>query len=191
MACHYMDLPFWALDLRYPTSVRPQGPPPHAETAPEWIAVRWEFPARGEQPPVTLTWTDGGKLPPILEEKGMPRLPGSGVLFKGDKGMLFADYDRKMLLPESDFRDYKPPEPSIPPSIGHHAEWIAACKDGRPTTCNFGYSGALTETVLLGVVAYRSGTSGKIAWSGAHGKITDNPKAEALLHREYRKGWTL
>ena len=42
-------------------------------------------------------------------------------------------------------------------SIGHHAEWIAACKTGSPTTCNFDYSGALTEAVLLGNVSYRSG----------------------------------
>jgi predicted dehydrogenase len=187
MACHYMDLPFWALDLKHPTSVEAEGPPVHKETTPFWMVVRWEFPARGDMPPVKLAWYDGGKKPEILAEQKIKW--NDGVLFVGDKGMLLADYDRRVLMPEADFKDYKPPEPSIPASIGHHAEWIAACKDGRPTTCNFAYSGALTETVLLGTVAYRAGK--KLAWNGATLKAEGCPEAEAFLRREYRKGWTL
>ena len=63
MACHYMDLPFWALELRHPTKVSAEGPPPHPETAADWLIVHYEFPARGELPPVKLTWYDGGKRP--------------------------------------------------------------------------------------------------------------------------------
>ena len=105
------------------------------------------FPARGELPPVSLTWYQGGERPATLSYL---KLGGwsNGVLFVGEKGMLVADYGRKKLLPEETFRDFKAPDPSIPPSIGHHAEWIAACKDARPTTCNFDYSGALTESIL-------------------------------------------
>jgi len=103
--------------------------------------------------------------------------------------MLVADYNRRVLLPEADFRDSTPPEKTIPDSIGHHAEWIAACKDGRPTTCNFDYSGALTESVLLGNVAYRTGR--KIEWDAAKLQAVGCPEADAFLRREYRKGWTL
>lgn len=188
MGCHFVDLPFWALDLRHPTSVESQGPPVHPETAPEWMAVRYEFPARGERPPVTLTWNDGAKRPDLPPDPKLAAF-GSGVLFVGDKGMLVADYNRLALLPESDFRDSRAPEPSIPKSIGHHAEWIAACKDGRPTTCNFDYSGALTEAVLLGNVSYRSGR--KLEWDAANLKAVGCPEADAFLRREYRKGWTL
>ena len=56
----------------------------------------------------------------------------TGVLFVGDKGMLLADYGRHLLLPEAEFKDFKAPEPTIPNSIGHHNEWIAACKTGQP-----------------------------------------------------------
>ena len=127
------------------------------------------------------------KRPEILAEKKIDW--GDGVLFIGDKGMLLADYGRRVLMPEADFKDFKAPEPTIANSKGHHAEWITACKDGSPTTCNFTYSGALTETVLLGNVAYRTGK--KLAWNGAALKAENCPEADAFLKREYRKGWSL
>ena len=188
MACHVMDLPFWALDLRHPTTVEAQGPPVHPETTPAALMVRYEFPAIGPRGPVVLNWYDGGRKPEILAEHKLPAW-GLGVLFVGEKGMLQADYGRRILSPEADFRGFEPPKPTIPASIGHHAEWIAACKDGRPTTCNFDYSGALTEAVLLGNVAYRSGK--KIEWDAANLKATNCPEAEAFLRRDYRAGWTL
>jgi predicted dehydrogenase len=47
MACHYMDLPFWALGLKHPTTIEAEGPPVHPETCPLGLIVRYEFPARG------------------------------------------------------------------------------------------------------------------------------------------------
>jgi hypothetical protein len=103
--------------------------------------------------------------------------------------MLMADYNQHRLLPEDKFAGYKAPARSIPPSIGHHAEWIQACKTGSPTTCHFGYSGPLTETVLLGNVAYRVGE--KLQWDAAKLKAVGTDKADQFLKREYRKGWSL
>jgi hypothetical protein len=93
------------------------------------------------------------------------------------------------LFPKEKFADFKPPEHTIPKSIGHHAEWIKACKDGSPTTCNFDYSGALTETVLLGNVAYRTGEA--IDWDAKNLKVTNSAVAQQLIHKEYRNGWVL
>jgi predicted dehydrogenase len=188
MACHYMDLPFWALDLRHPTSVEAEGPAVHPETTPPSMIVRYEFPARGDQPPTKLSWFDGGKQPRILAEAGLPKWD-SGVLFVGDKGMLLADYDQRRLYPESSFRDFQAPTPSIPASVGHYNEWITACKTGSPTTCNFGYSGALTESVLLGNVAYRVGQ--RLTWDGDMTKATNCPAADRLIKKEYRRGWEI
>jgi predicted dehydrogenase len=184
MACHHMDLPFWALGLRQPTVVAAEGPPVHAETCPLGLVVRYEFPARGEQPAVKLSWYDGEKIPAAILGQATG---GGGNIFVGDRGLLWADYGSYRLLPESDFAGYKPPAPSIAPSIGHHAEWILACKTDRPTTCNFDYSGALTEAVLLGDVAYRSGQ--KIEWDAAALKIKNSSDAERFLHKKYRAGW--
>jgi len=188
MACHYMDLPHWALELRHPITIEAEGPPVHPESAPAWLIVRYEYPARKDKPPVKLTWYHGGKRPPHFAEGKLPQW-GDGVLFIGEKGWLLADYTRNVLLPEKDFADYKRPEPFIPESIGHHREWIEACKTGKPTTCNFDYSGALAETVLLGNVAYRAGK--KIEWDAKNLRIANAPDAMKFIRRDYRKGWNL
>ena len=103
--------------------------------------------------------------------------------------MLLADYGKHVLLPEDKFRDFKRPAPSIEESIGHHAEWLRACKTGAPTTCHFEYSGALTEANHLGNVAYRCGK--KLVWDAALMKATNAPEADAFLARQYRKGWEI
>jgi predicted dehydrogenase len=193
--CHYMDLVHWALDLRRPTRCRAEGPPVDEVSTPAWCIAYYDYPARGEQPPVKLTWYDSGKQPPILatlkrkDGSGLVDAFRSGQLFIGEKGMLISDYGKHLLLPEEKFADFRRPEPTIPRSIGHHQEWIEACKTGGPTTCNFDYSGALTEAVLLGTVAYRTGQD--LEWDTENLKATNAPDAERFIHKEYRKGWTL
>jgi predicted dehydrogenase len=187
MACHHMDLPFWALGLRYPVKVSAEGPPVHPETAPPWLIVRYEFPARGDLPPVALTWYDGGKRPPHFAEGKLPDW-GDGSLFVGSKGMLLAGYQSHKLLPEKDYKDFVPPPRTIPESVGHYKEWVEACKGGGRTTCNFDYAGALTEAVLLGDVSYRLGKP--FAWDTRAFKASE-PDAERFLRKEYRKPYHL
>jgi hypothetical protein len=114
------------------------GPPVHPDSTPPWLIVRYQHPARGDQPPVTLTWYHGGKQPSLLPDDLKAKWK-SGVLFVGAKGMLLADYGHHTLLPEKDFAGFVPPVPFVKDSIGHHNEWIAACKTGGPTTCSFDY----------------------------------------------------
>lgn len=186
--CHYGDLAFWALKLRHPTTVDAEGPTLDPYSAPQWLVVRYTYPARGKMPPVKLTWYDSGKKPPFLAEKKIPAW-GSAVLFIGDKGMLLADYSRHVLLPEDCFVGFRPPDPTIPSSIGHQQEWLAACKSGGSTTCNFDYSGTLTEAVLLGAVSYKTGK--KLNWDAKNLKATNCPEAEHFIHKPYREGWTI
>ena len=186
--CHYCDLAFWALDLRYPLTVEAEGPPPHPEATPPWLIVRYEFPARGDLPPVKLTWYDGGKRPPLQAEAGLPDW-ASAVLFVGEKGMLLADYGRRLLWPEDKFADLTPPPQTIPASIGHHLEWIEACKGRGTTTCRFEYSGPLTEAALLGTVSFRTG--GKIEWDAQNLKAIGRPEADPWINKPYREGWKL
>jgi predicted dehydrogenase len=185
--CHYCDLAFWALKLRYPTTVESRGPV-HPESAARWTISRHEYPARGDLPAVTLTWYNGGAYPALVKEKNVPRW-GSAVLFVGAEGMLIADYGRRQLLPTDKYAGFKVPEPTIPNSIGHHREWIAAVKSGGTTTCNFDYSGALTEAALLSNVALRVGR--KIQWDPIALKAVGCPEADPFLRREYRQGWKL
>jgi len=110
-------------------------------------------------------------------------------MFMGDKGILLADYSRRILLPEADFKGFQPPQPWIAPSLGHHAEWIHACKTGAATLCNFDYSGSLVEHNLLGTVAFRTGK--KLHWDPEHLRASNCPDADQFIRRTYRKGWTL
>jgi predicted dehydrogenase len=188
MACHHMDLPFWALDLRHPSHVEAEGPKPKAESTGPWLIVRYDFPARGKRPAVKLTWYDGGKRPAYFDKKGLLPRWGGGNLFVGSRGMLLADYGKRLLLPEKDFKDYEAPKPTIPASVGHYKEWVEACKGNGATTCPFEYSGALTEAVLLGTVSYRLGKP--FNWDAKALKASESG-AEKYLRKEYRKGWEL
>jgi predicted dehydrogenase len=188
MGCHYLDLVHWALGLYHPIKIRAEGPAPDPDMAPPWLIVTYEYPARNDQPPVTVTWYDGGKRPAFFQEH--PEVQwGDGVLFVGTEGMLLASYTDHRLLPEEKYKDVKRPEPFLPESPGHHREWLEACKGrGRPL-CEFSYSGPVTEAVLLGTVAYRSGE--EIVWDSSSLRVTNCPAAQEFLHRPYRKGWVL
>jgi predicted dehydrogenase len=188
LGSHWLDLPFWALDLDAPATIEAEGPPAHAELAPASMTARYQYGKRDDRLPVAVTWYQGSMKPAIWSEGGIPQW-ANGVLFVGDKGMLLSDYGKHSLLPEQDFRDFELPAPSIPASLGHHQEWIHACKTGAPTTCHFGYSGPLTEANHLGNVAFRAGK--KLEWDSRNLRITNAPEAERFLGYEYRSGWRL
>jgi len=188
LGSHWIDLPFWALKLKSPSTIEAAGPAPHPEIAPASMQARYEYRASGDQPALTLTWYQGANKPGIWTRGEIPQWP-SGVLFIGDKGMLLSDYGKHVLLPEATFKDFTPPPQSIPKSLGHHEEWIHACKTGAPTTCHFGYAGWLTEANHLGNVAFR--TAKKIEWNGEQMRVTNTPDADRFLRRSYRPGWRL
>ncbi len=194
--CHFMDLPFWALGLKYPTSVEPiSGPPVHPESTPPWLIVRYEFPERKNEninvplPALRLTWYHGGRKPENIFPEELLKKWGSGVLFVGDRGMLLSDYGRHLLLPEEKFKDFQRPKEFIPNSIGHHHEWVNAIKTGGSTTCPFSYSGPLTETALLGNVAYRVGR--RLEWDAKKLRAINCPEADQFIQHHYRAGWKI
>ena len=188
LGSHFNDLPFWALKLQSPLTIEASGPPPHPDLAPASMQATYEYGQRGDMPPVKLTWYQGVNKPKIWLDKEIPQWD-SGHLFIGDKGMLLADYSRNRLLPEDQFQDFKRPDPFIPDSPGQHAEWVRACKTDLQTTCNFEYSGWLTEANHLGNVAYRVGK--KIEWDAAKLRCPNAPEADKFIRREYRPGWKL
>lgn len=181
--CHILDIPFWALDLVYPTHVSGSGPEPDAQRTPTALTSRLDFPARGSLPPVSLHWYQG--RPGIAAEKGAND-KAFNTLFIGSQGILACGFDKWKLLPEDTFTAFKGPEPAMPPSPGFHKEWIEACRGGTPASCNFDYSGPMSESVLLANIAYR--IQGEFDWDAAALK-TSRDDATALLRRAYRKGW--
>jgi predicted dehydrogenase len=188
LGSHWIDLPFWALNLDAPLTVEAEGSAPHLEIAPASMKAIYEYGPRGDRPACKLSWYQGTYKPAILQEKGLPAWD-NGVLFVGEKGMLLSDYGKHLLLPEKDFKDYEGPKPYLPVSPGQHQEWLVACKTGSPTSSPFSYSGPLTEANHLGNVAFRANK--KIEWDAANMLITNCPDANQFLSREPRKGWSL
>ena len=194
IGCHALDPVFRALKLGHPTSVEAISTLVNNETYPVASVVHYQFPARGEQPAVKLTWYDGGMRPLRPDELEDDRQMGTnGALFIGDKGKML----NGRLIPESKMSEYKKPDQTIPRSPGHHIEWIEACKGGKPAGSNFpDHAGLLAQAVLLGNVALRPElrermNRTKLMWDGENMKITNVPDANQFLQREYRKGWTL
>ena len=185
--CHYMDVPFWALDLKYPTTIQAWGKKTHDgdNSMPDAMRVEYEFAARGDKPPVHLTWYQGVYQPEwvsVYDKK-------SAVLFEGENGRLLVDYGTRKLFLEPGLEAHDVPQ-VIPDSPGHHKEWTNAIKTGSKTTSPFEYGGLLTESGLLGNVSYRAGQK-KITWDPVAARVTDCPEADQYLHTEYRAGWTL
>ena len=177
MGIHNLDTAYWGLDLGAPTSVvvKDCSPaltdPATKETAPLWSILEVRFAARGGRPAVTMTWYDGGKLPPrelFHGEKLITRDGGSLVV--GSKGTLFTrtwhggqtDADMFVLLPRKQFEGLAPPAPTLPRVASHHQEWVDACLGKGTTLSNFGYAARLTESLLVGNLALRTGKS--IEW---------------------------
>lgn len=187
LGSHRNDLAFYALDIRAPLTVEATGDrPAHPEIAPATMCVTYEYAARGEMPPVTLTWHQGESRPKIWTDGGIPQWPDA-QLFIGDKGMILSSGNKYMLLPEKEFAGFVPPPQTIPNSPGHYVEWIEACKGGKPSLANFDYAGWTTEANHLGNVAYRAGK--KLQWDAAAMKATNAPEADKFIRREYRKEW--
>ena len=193
IGCHAMDPIFRALKLGHPTSVDASSTLVNEETYPAASTVRYQFPARGDMPPVQLTWYDGGLRPPRpLELDQGSRMGTGGTLFVGDKGKML----NGVLIPKEKRAAYQQPPKTLPRSIGHYNEWAAACKGGKPAGSNFDFAGHLTEVVLLGNIALRKDLKEAVSrnglqWDGPNLKITNLPEANKYIHKSYRKGWEL
>ena len=200
MGCHILDPAFWALDLRYPTSVQATtthcDPQVSAETFPRASIVRYEFPARGDMPPLKLTWYDGRLKPPIPDDfEAGRKLDDNGAILIGDKGTaIHGSHGAGNLkfLPLQKMRDYEGPDKTIPrvANHAHEQDWVRACKDGKPASASFEYGGPLAEMVLLGVLAMRA-KDRKLEWDGENLRIPNDAEANAFVNPPYREGWSL
>jgi predicted dehydrogenase len=196
IGCHLFDASFWALKLGHPTSVEAEVSGVHEETAPKWSVVTYQFPARGTLPPVKVSWYDGGKRPPRPPELEKSRkVRGEyGVYILGDKGTIMDNsYGCKSprIIPETKmkaFLENRPPR-TIPRAEGgdHYREWIKACKGGPACGADFRFSGPLTEMVLMGNLAVRTGK--RVEWDGEKMEVTNLPELNRHIRTEARKGW--
>jgi predicted dehydrogenase len=204
MGIHNLDTAFWGLELGPPArvAVRECSPgmraPETKETAPLWSIIDLEFPARGSRPAVKMTWYDGGKLPPPELFQGQKLITrDGGSLVIGSKGTLFTrtwhggenEKDWFVLLPRQKFEGLAPPPQVLPRTRSHHQEWLDACRGQGKTQSPFEYAAVLTESLLLGNVALRTGQP--VEWDAGQMRVTNNSAAEPFVKPELRKGWRL
>jgi predicted dehydrogenase len=196
MGIHNIAPAFSALKLGAPISVHASSTPVFEETLPVASVVHYEFPARGDMPPVMLHWYDGGMVPTRPRELEDSRTLNreDGLIFAGDHGTILVEGwggESPRLIPETKMKSFKRPPKTLPRSVGHHQEWLEACKGNGTTRSNFpDFSGPLTEAVLLGTVSVRL-EGKKLFWDSANLKVTNSDEATKLLHYQYREGWSL
>ena len=195
MGIHNVAPAFSALKLGAPTSVHASSTPVFEETLPVASSVHYECPARGDLPPVTLHWYDGGMIPArpkdLDDDMAMPR--EDGLILVGDRGTMMVSGwggHSPCLIPMSRMRTYKRPPKTLSRSIGHRQEWVKAAKQGTPTASSFAFAGPVTEAVLLGTVCVRVGGR-RLLWDSKAMTVANLPEANQYLDYDYRAGWTL
>jgi predicted dehydrogenase len=198
MGSYSFDTIFRVLKLEAPTSVEASSTDRYEETYPSASVIHYEFPVRGNMPPVRLTWYDGGLRPPRPQEleegrpfRGVDEDGEEGLLFIGDRGKILCGFNgaNPKLIPEARMKAYQQPPKTLPRSLGNEREWLDACKGGKTKPGgNFEFEGLVTETLLLGNVATRAGQ--KLAWDRANMKV-NSASAQKEVQPERRKGWEL
>ncbi len=186
MGCHHFNIPKRALKLGHPVSISATSTRVMPESAPLASIITWEFPSREGMPPLKAVWYDGGLKPPRPSELETGRdLPEEGVLYVGDKGKML---DTR-IIPESKMKAYNPPPKTLQRRSGTWGEWFEAMRGGQPATCRFDWAGPLSEIVLLGNIAIRTGK--RIDWDGRNMQITNDRDANKYIKEPYHNGWSL
>jgi predicted dehydrogenase len=185
MGCHYFNTPFRALQLASPVRVSATATKVLAESAPLAALVTYEFPARGQMPPVRLIWYDGGLKPPYPAEMDGEPLPPEGTLYIGDQGKMLGH----QILDEARAAKFKDLPRTLPRRGGTWVEWFQAVQGGEPAGCHFDGAGPLAEAVQLGNIAIRRGK--RLEWDTARRKFTNDPAANQYVEEPCHNGWSL
>ena len=186
MACHTVNLPYMALDLRDPISVVAESSGNNRESYPSWSIITFEFPATKKRPAIRLRWYDGGKTPPAELLDGA-KMEAGGSLIIGERGKLYTpgDYGTNGRW----MGGIDPGNVTFPESPGHMEELVAAIRGGTAPVSNFpDYSGPLTETILLGNLAVWADGK-KIEWDSRRMRARNAPEVMPIVHPKFRKGF--
>jgi predicted dehydrogenase len=194
MGSHTMDLVWNAIDATFPTSASAKGEAFNPEVTPVTLETHFEIPANDWRDAITCAWYQGGAMPEAPVKFVNLNAIDHGAMFEGSKGVLVADFQKRIVYPQGNQADmtyYKPRsrDKLLPPLKNFQGEWIDACKGDLKTSCDFDYNGRMMEMMYLGLVAYRAGK--KVEFDGKTGKIKNDSDANKYLTRQYRQGWEI
>jgi len=198
MGSYSFDTIFRVLKLEAPASIEASSSDRYEETYPLASVIHFNFPSRGDMPPVKFTWYDGGLKPPRPDEleenrplKGDGEEEDEGLLFVGDRGKILCAFNggNPKIIPQAKMDSFQQPPKTLPRSPGNEREWLDACKGSKVKPGgNFEFEGLVTETLLLGNVATRMGQ--KLTWDRPS-LIVNSDVAQKWVRPERRKGWEL
>lgn len=189
MGCYSFDTIARVLRLGAPAAVEASTSERLPETYPKASLITFDFPARDAMPPVRVTWFDGGLRPPRPAGLDEPALARDGLMFVGERGTILCGFNgaRPRLIPAAAMQAFTPPPPSLPRSPGNEREWLDACKGGPAGGADFAFSAGVTETLMLGNIAVRTGE--RLTWDPTTRAITNVTDANTYLSRSWRAGW--
>jgi hypothetical protein len=213
-------MPFRAAKLGYPSLIELlDSSELNPDTYPKTSKIRFVFPEREGLPETEFFWYDGNpgdkEVKPLRPDPEitkdvkelLDRVPDSGAMLIGTKGILFSDndYGSRFFVKLNDEKELINGTvheavralPIVIPRNTHqgesdkrqHLEWIEACKGGPTPYSNFDIAAYLTEIILLGCVAMRVGK--KLEWDGPRMMAKNAPEAAQFVKRTYRPGWGL
>jgi predicted dehydrogenase len=196
MGCYSFDTIFRVLKLGAPTSVESSSTERYAETFPGASIIHFNFPARGDMPPVRLTWYDGGLKPPrpegLAEDVRLSDRENEGLMFIGDKGTILCGFNggQPKVLGEAK-AEAAPPQRRAGRGYSRvQRDWLEACKGAKvKPAANFEFEAVVTEALLLGNVALRTGK--RLLWDRDNLQVRNVAGADKYLRPERRKGWDL
>ena len=189
MGCHHFNTIFRALKLSHPKSISATSTKVLPESPPLAAMVTYDFPARDGMPPLRMVWHDGGLQPPRPAEMGEEAMPEEGALYFGDEGKLLYSWAGVRLLSKDATARAESIRKTLPRRPGTWREWFEACQGGEPAGCHFDWAVPLTENVLLGNIAIRSGK--KLDWDPVRRQFPNQASANRYLEEAYHNGWKL
>ncbi len=215
MACHIMDVGYWAMQTNSPRSVIAHQAGATDISPPINSKIVWDFgPGKySAADGFKFFWYDGyvdahfdrdnwrlAKNSDQYNHPGEDILEGVdfrkfGSVIIGEQGKLFFNRKKKgwVLKPADAARGFAEPELTVPraPKQNNYQEWLDAIQGKiAQGQSNFGLAGPMTETILLGVLAQRAPDT-KLQWDAEKMEIKGRPDLKKYIQRPYRHGWEL
>jgi predicted dehydrogenase len=188
MGPHTIDLAWTALNITPPSAIEIDGPEPHPLYNRDQQHIIWTH-RHSDGKPLRLHWYDGNRRPEGIAPERIDASQRAGVLFVGKEGSLQVHYGYHKLFPAEKFADFQVPQPTYPPSIGHHRQWLEAIKAGKPEMCEcrFEYAGPYMEAISVATQMHRTGTK-QATWN-PETMTTDSEAVNAHFKPKFRDGW--
>jgi len=109
MGAHTMDLVWNVVDAGAPSAIEVDqevSDKMHPDICPVKLKVSFEHPANSWRGPVELVWYQGGLRPENPRSYVDISRVGNGAVFEGTKGVIFADFTSRVILPLNDDGDF-------------------------------------------------------------------------------------